>query len=167
MATSHTAAAGRHGGEKDYYAILDVSPSSTQEVIKKSYQKLLRLHHPDKTQGGGADASHGHCVNDIIEAWSVLGSDTERRRYDALLLSAETFEHFNVWREARVEEFDVAEGDTLVLTCRCGGEFRLTKAEVEQRDVDVIDCDTCSLTVRVRHPDVSKESPPNGDGCRR
>lgn len=36
---------------RDYYAILEVSRSATNDVIKASYRRLALLHHPDKNGG--------------------------------------------------------------------------------------------------------------------
>ncbi|MFL5728754.1 MAG: DnaJ domain-containing protein, partial [Cytophagaceae bacterium] len=33
---------------KDYYKILEVSQSATQDEIKKAYRKLALLYHPDR-----------------------------------------------------------------------------------------------------------------------
>ena len=61
---------------KDYYALLGVSKSASQDEIKKAFRKLAHQHHPDKA--GGDDAK----FKEINEAYSVL-SDTEKRaQYD-------------------------------------------------------------------------------------
>ena len=56
----------------DYYKVLGVSESSSQDDIKKAYRKLSLKHHPDR----GGDAEQFKKIN---EAYSVLG-DTEKRR---------------------------------------------------------------------------------------
>ena len=56
----------------DYYKVLGVPESSTQDDIKKAYRKLSLKHHPDR--GGNADE-----FKKINEAYSVLG-DPEKRR---------------------------------------------------------------------------------------
>lgn len=35
----------------DFYAILDLLPSATQDAIKRRYYDLAKVHHPDKVRG--------------------------------------------------------------------------------------------------------------------
>ena len=37
--------------EKDYYAVLGVSPDATEKHIQKAYRKLARDLHPDQNPG--------------------------------------------------------------------------------------------------------------------
>ncbi len=61
--------------EKDYYEILGVPRSATDDEIKKAYRKLARKHHPD---AGGSEER----FKEVNEAYEVL-SDTEKRaQYD-------------------------------------------------------------------------------------
>jgi curved DNA-binding protein len=65
---------------KDYYKILGLESSATQDEIKKAYRKLARTHHPDINKDPGAEAR----FKEINEANEVL-SDTEKRAaYDQL-----------------------------------------------------------------------------------
>ena len=59
----------------DYYAILGVSRSASQEEIKKAYRKLAMKHHPDR----GGD---GELLSKINEAYDVLGDPNKRQQYD-------------------------------------------------------------------------------------
>jgi DnaJ-class molecular chaperone len=59
----------------DYYSILGVSKSASQDEIKKAYRKLAIRHHPDK---GGDEAE----FKKINEAYQVLSDPQKRASYD-------------------------------------------------------------------------------------
>jgi molecular chaperone DnaJ len=61
---------------KDYYKILGVDRSASEEEIKKAFRKLAHEHHPDKT--GGEDAK----FKEINEAYQVLSDKRKREHYD-------------------------------------------------------------------------------------
>lgn len=60
---------------KDYYAILGVSKSASEDEIKKAFRRLAHEHHPDK--GGEAQK-----FKDINEAYQVLSDKQKRATYD-------------------------------------------------------------------------------------
>lgn len=62
---------------KDYYQILQVHPTSGQEVIKVAYDRLARKYHPDVNQ----EPSSTQKMKDINEAFEVLGALETRRLY--------------------------------------------------------------------------------------
>ncbi len=65
--------------KRDYYEILNVSKSSTQEEIKKSYRKVAMQFHPDRNPG---DKEAEEKFKEAAEAYEIL-SDTEKRaQYD-------------------------------------------------------------------------------------
>ncbi len=61
---------------KDYYKILNVDKTATEEEIKKAFRKLAHEHHPDKANGN-ADK-----FKEINEAYQVLGNKEKRSQYD-------------------------------------------------------------------------------------
>lgn len=67
--------------EKDFYAILGVSPDADAATIKKAYRKLARKHHPDKNPG---DAAAEQRFKDVGEAHAVLSDPAQRQEYDAI-----------------------------------------------------------------------------------
>lgn len=66
---------------KDYYKILGVSKTATQEEIKKAYRKLAVKHHPDKNPGDKAAEAKFKEAN---EANEVLSKPEKRKQYDEL-----------------------------------------------------------------------------------
>jgi molecular chaperone DnaJ len=66
---------------KDYYAVLGVSASASQDEIKKQYRKLAAKHHPDKNQN---DPKSAERFKEISEAYHVVGDPEKRKQYDEM-----------------------------------------------------------------------------------
>ena len=64
---------------RDFYEILGVSRTATQDEIQQAYRKLARAHHPDINKNPAAEDR----FKDISEAYDVLSDPDTRRRYDA------------------------------------------------------------------------------------
>jgi curved DNA-binding protein len=65
---------------KDYYKIMGVDKTSTQDEIKTSYRKLARKFHPDVSKEKDAETR----FKDINEAYDVLRDKEKRAAYDQL-----------------------------------------------------------------------------------
>jgi curved DNA-binding protein len=65
---------------KDYYAVLGVPRTATQDEIKKAFRKAARKHHPDTNQGAAAERA----FKDVNEANAVLSDPEKRKLYDRL-----------------------------------------------------------------------------------
>src|SRR5690349_25142731 len=66
---------------KDFYAVLGVSASATQDEIKKQDRKLAARYHPDKNPN---DAKAADRFKEISEAYQVLGDAERRKQYDQM-----------------------------------------------------------------------------------
>src|SRR5260221_11129580 len=64
---------------RDFYEILGVPRSASQEEIQQAYRKLARTYHPDVNSDPAAEDR----FKDISEAYAVLSDPQTRRRYDA------------------------------------------------------------------------------------
>src|SRR5215218_3585627 len=65
--------------KRDYYEVLSVSRTATDQEIKSAYRRLAIKYHPDKNPN---DASAEEKFKEAAEAYSVLSDGEQRKRYD-------------------------------------------------------------------------------------
>jgi len=65
--------------EKKYYKILEVSENATPAEIRKAYQKLVLIWHPDKKPG---DKEAETKTKELNEAYEVLSDESKKAQYD-------------------------------------------------------------------------------------
>ena len=75
---------------KDYYKILGVEKTATQDEIKKAYRKLAMKHHPDRNAG---KKSSEEKFKEITEANEVLSDPDKRKKYDTLGSNWNQYQH--------------------------------------------------------------------------
>jgi hypothetical protein len=69
-----------------HYDTLGVSPDADAATVRRAWVDLARRNHPDLAgeDPGSRDAAQRR-MQEINEAWEVLGDESRRRRYDATL----------------------------------------------------------------------------------
>ena len=67
-------------GKRDYYDVLGVSRSASEEDLKRAYRKLALKYHPDRNPG---DKAAEESFKEAAEAYEVLRDPQKKRIYDA------------------------------------------------------------------------------------
>ena len=65
--------------KRDYYEVLGINKSASDDEIKKAYRKLAKKYHPDLNPGN-KEAEHN--FKEINEAYDVLSDKNKKARYD-------------------------------------------------------------------------------------
>ena len=64
--------------KRDYYEVLGVSKTASQDEIKKAFRKLALKYHPDRNKGNEEAMNKFKEAN---EAYSVLSDEQKRQQY--------------------------------------------------------------------------------------
>lgn len=70
--------------KKDYYEILGVQKTATEDDVKKAYRKLALKYHPDRNPGNKEAEEQFKGIN---EAYAVLSDKEKRKEYDTYGMS--------------------------------------------------------------------------------
>ncbi len=65
--------------KRDYYEVLGIQKSASQDEIKKAYRSLAKKYHPDMNPG---DKEAEAKFKEVNEAYAILSDDDKRAKYD-------------------------------------------------------------------------------------
>lgn len=67
-----------NSNKRDYYEVLGVSKTASDDEIKRAFRKLAKQYHPDINKEPGAEEK----FKEIGEAYAILSDPEKRRQYD-------------------------------------------------------------------------------------
>ena len=109
---------------EDYYKLLGVAKSASDDEIKKAYRKLAMKYHPDRTKGDKAAEDR---FKKISEAYAVLSDKKKRQEYDTFGSEGfhQRFSQEDIFRGSNLDDFlrDLGFGWNDVFSSR-GGRAR-------------------------------------------
>lgn len=85
---------------KDYYKVLGIDRSSSEEQIKKAYKKLARQFHPDLNPNNPEAEKK---FKEISEAYAVLSDTDKRAKYDRFGSGNFGDDFSKAWSQARTQ----------------------------------------------------------------
>lgn len=101
----------------DYYGILGLAKSATQEDIKKAYRKLARKYHPDLNPNNKEAEKK---FKEINEANEVLSHPENRKKYDQY---GKDWKHADAFEEARKQQGQSQSRQGSGQRTQAGGEY--------------------------------------------
>ncbi|XP_019375061.1 PREDICTED: dnaJ homolog subfamily C member 24 isoform X1 [Gavialis gangeticus] len=137
--------------KKDWYDILGAKPSDCLTELKRKYQKLVLLYHPDKQS---ADVPAGEVEErvqrfiEIDQAWKILGNEETKKEYDLQRREDDLTQEWPLDAQIYLEDMSWNNDEQCyTFLCRCGGKYTISKNETEE--VSLVCCDTCSLIIEI------------------
>lgn len=137
--------------QENFYTILKCDTSATYEELKRNYQQLIKMHHPDKSVESGQSVSNSNeTFHKIDKAWKTLRDSELKKQYDAMLLQNDFDEECLIYATVDIAELKFNSENMSRYPCRCGSYFVVNKSDVETNKVVVIECSECTNCICVK-----------------
>jgi len=90
--------------KRDYYEVLGLDRSSSDDDIKKAYRKLAMKYHPDRNAGDGQQAAEEK-FKEVKEAYETLSDNSRKAAYDTYGHSASPTGNSHTYTNMDAEAF--------------------------------------------------------------
>ena len=78
--------------QTNYYAILSIPITASDEEIDDAYRKAIKIYHPDNYSGYiGLNEDFGETMKEVNEAYEILKDRDKKQKYDEKLRMDEEF----------------------------------------------------------------------------
>lgn len=141
----------------NFYDVLRIPKRASREEIKRAYLQRSLEWHPDKSGNSEDGANTSKKFQILTRIYQILSDPRKRDDYDKqfipLINANEDLDSFARYDEINLN--DCGEQDEFYYSdCRCSGQFRLSKEHLVApqnscQNIFVIDCDSCSNTIKI------------------
>ena len=144
------------GSSGSCYSVLGVEENCSFKEMKRKYQSLMRLLHPDKNPNNSSSEDIKQKFHLVQSAWQILSNEITRKMYDNQLKRQHLEDEVLINEElclADLESLSSANEDCIteyVHPCRCGGEYVLDSEYTKMHFTSIIlTCENCSLNLKI------------------
>jgi curved DNA-binding protein CbpA len=95
--------------EYDYYSVLGIRRSASQDEVKRAYRKAVFRYHPDRNPGDNEAAGK---FKQVLDAYEVLSDSLRRANYDQVARPAQGEGRAESKAESKAEEEPVEEASS-------------------------------------------------------
>ena len=141
---------------ENYYELFDLPNFSSFHDVKSRYQEFAKEYHPDKLLGKSSCLTKEESTQFLVKinrAWEVLKNPYQKVIYDEQLKQLEVERTYTVNDSVSIsnfQEYCIDGANIFSYSCRCGGDYELTKSEFANVNESIIaNCSYCSLCIEV------------------
>src|SRR5712691_8509951 len=151
--------------KRDYYEVLSVNRSASEQDLKSAYRRLAVQHHPDKNPG---DPQAEDKFKEAAEAYAVLSDPEQRRRYDRFgHAGASSAAAGAAWGAPGFSNIEDILGDVFGAGARAGSRRSVAQRGADLRyDLEItLEQAAVGMTAQLRIPKLETCETCNGSGA--